>query len=102
MLEFEPEVEDSVGHFVSGELLEVQLVSLDHVLGAAAGPVQKGSEKETKMNYIVLSHGRYLFTHQKESLFNVQWWYVTKLKIQSKKIVLMAALILLGCLVLSL
>ena len=49
VLEFEPEVEDSVGHFVSGELLEVQLVSLDHVLGAAAGPVQKGSEKETKM-----------------------------------------------------
>ena len=49
VLEFEPEVEDSVGHFVSGELLEVQLVSLDHVLGAAAGPVQKGSANETKM-----------------------------------------------------
>ena len=46
MLEFEPEVEDAVGDFVACELLEVEFVSLDHVVGAAAGPVQERSERE--------------------------------------------------------
>ena len=44
MLEFEPKVEDAVGNFVeAGELLEVELVTLDHVVSRTAGPVQEGS-----------------------------------------------------------
>ena len=44
VLEFEPKVEDAVGNFVeAGELLEVELVALDHVVSRAAGPVQEGS-----------------------------------------------------------
>ena len=45
VLEFEPKVEDAVGNFVeAGELLQVELVALDHVVSRAAGPVQEGSE----------------------------------------------------------
>ena len=67
MLEFEPKVEDAVGNFVeAGELLEVELVTLDHVISRAASPVQEGSAKKENNNG---SSGRLLLLCSPLTLF---------------------------------
>ena len=88
--------------------IAVRLLNQDSDMIDAGGALPIGVESTTQnithwtSTHSVMIMGTTIFIHQKESLFNVQWWYVTRLKIQSKKIVLMAALILLVCLVLSL